>query len=467
MSEEATEVQSVDWRRCFQFLEILRSFRMAIHPANLILCFVGLAASFGLAVLVDQLPAPVGHTEEQIYGRSFFEHLYLISTTTLWGDWSLPYVEGRTWDDFLAFMMAPATGVRQLVTLAVAYWERTPWFALVNTVLMLGIWALVGGAVTRVAAVRVAREESVPMKQALCFSARKWPSTVTSPLIPFGVLVFLAIMVGVFTGLPLMIPYVGEWLVGILLVLPLLMGVVLALIFIGGAFSVGLQWPTIAAEGSDSFDAISRSISYISSRPWKYLFSTVFSVIYGCATFILVKFVAFLTLRITHEAVGAFSWGQGEATEKISRLWEVPTLSHPWPAPGFEQFWSEPTAAYLFIFWAWVVLGVMMAFLVSFFFCSQTVIYFLMRKSVDATDLEEVYMEEAEEEELPLEGGAETPPEAPAPAEGEAAEPEPAEGEAAKPAEPTEAAEPESAEDEAEQGGAEEEEEEEDEEEDE
>ena len=106
MSEEATEVQSIDWRRCFQFLEILRSFRMAIHPANLILCFVGLAASFGLAVLVDQLPAPVGHTEEQIYGRSFFEHLYLISTTTLWGDWSLPYVEGRTWDDFLADALA-------------------------------------------------------------------------------------------------------------------------------------------------------------------------------------------------------------------------------------------------------------------------------------------------------------------------------------------------------------------------
>ncbi len=419
MSEEATEVRRVDWRRCFQFLEILRSFRMAIHPANLVLCFLALAASFWLAVLVDQLPAPVGQTETEVYGRSFFEHIYLISTTTLWGDWSLPYVGDSTWDDFLSFMMAPATGVRHLVTLAVAYWQRTPWFALVNTVLMLGIWALVGGAVTRMAAVRVAREESVPAKQALGFACRKWPSTVTSPLIPFGVLVFLALVMGVLAGLPLMIPYLGEWLAGILLILPLLMGVVLALIFIGGAFSVGLQWPTIAAEGSDSFDAISRSISYISSRPWKYLFSTVFSIIYGCATFILVKFVAFLTLRITHEAIGVFSWGQGEATDKIDRLWEVPTLATPWPAPGFEQFWSEPTATYLFVFWVWVVLGMMMAFLVSFFFCSQTVIYFLMRRSVDATDIEEVYMEEAEEEELPIEGGAE------APAEPESAEAEP------------------------------------------
>ncbi len=410
MSEEGTEVQRIDWRRCFQFLEILRSFRMAVHPANLILCFLGLALSFGFAVAIDEwAPAPVGDTEAQLeaagyVGASFFEYVFGIATTTLWGDWALPYVGDSTWDDFLAFMMTPVAAARELIILAVVYWLETPWFALINTIIMLGIWAMVGGAVTRMAAVRVAREESVPMKQALGFACRKWPSTVTSPLIPFGVLVFLALLMGVFTGVPLMIPYVGEWAVGLLLFLPLLMGLMLALVFVGGAFSVGLQWPTIAAEGSDSFDAISRSISYISSRPWKYLFSTVFAIIYGCATFILVKFVTFLTLRITHESIATFSWGGGDATDKIARLWEVPTLATPWPQPGFEQFWAEGSAMYVFVFWVWVVLAVMMAFLVSFFFCSQTVIYFLMRRSVDATDIEEVYMEESEEDELPVEG---------------------------------------------------------------
>lgn len=412
MSDEGAEIRSIDWRRWFQFLEILRSFRMAIHPASLVLCFVALAGSFWLGVLVDQLPAPVGHTAEQVGGPSFFEHIHRIATTTLWGDWSLPYVGGRTWDDFFAFLMAPVSAVRNLVALAITYWQDAPWFALINTVLMLSIWALVGTAVTRMAAVRVAREESVPAKQALCFAVRKWPSAVTGPLIPFGVLVFLALLMGAFTGLFLWIPHVGEWLVAVFFFLPLLLSVVLALIFIGGAFSVGLQWPTIAAEGSDSFDAISRSISYISSRPWKYLFSTVFSIVYGCATFILVKFVAFLTLFIAHEAIAVFSWGQGDATEKISRLWEAPALDNPWPMPGFEQYWSEPAASCVFMFWIWVVLGVMMAFLVSFFLCSQTVIYFLMRKSVDATDIEEVYLEEGEEEELPLEGTGEA--EAPA-----------------------------------------------------
>jgi len=94
---------------------------------------------------------------------------------------------------------------------------------------------------------------------------------------------------------------------------------------------------------------------------------------------------------------------------------------------------------YVFVFWVWVVLAVMMAFLVSFFFCSQTVIYFLMRRSVDATDIEEVYMEESDEEELPVEGLGEAPAETP-----------PAEGDAAKTSEP---------EAESDEGGGEEEEE--------
>ena len=432
MSEEGGEIQTIDWRRCCAFLEILRSFRMAIHPANLLLCFLGLALSFWLAVLIDDIP---GIGETTVNGMSFCENVRGIATTTLWGEWALPYVGGKTWDDFFAFLMTPATAGREVVELAIAYWQMKPfpWFAFINTILSLAIWAVVGGAVTRMAAVRVAREESVPLEKALSFSLRKWPSTVTSPLIPFGVLVLLAILVGLPTGLVLMIPYIGEFAAGILLFLPLIMGLVLGLIFIGGAFSVGLQWPTVAAEGSDSFDAISRSISYISSRPWKYLFYAVFSVVYGCATFILVKFLTFLTLRTTHEAVSTFSWGAGGAEDKLMRLWQAPTLANPWPVAGLEQFWSEASATYIFAIWIWVVLGVMMAFLASFFFCSQTIIYFLLRKSVDATDIEEVYMEESEEEELPVEHPVESPQVDETGAEGEGAgaeeEPPPEESE--------------------------------------
>ena len=437
MADESTkELQCIDWRRCFSFLEIVRSFRLAIHPAKIFLCFVGLALSFGAACLVDQIPT-VGQTDVRIQSvtparfdvarwqsglsqlgiaapprNSFYDNVHYIVTKTLWGDWAMPYVDGKGWGDFTAFLASPLVAARDSLALAVAYWDQAPWFALINTVLALAIWSVIGGAVSRMSAVRFAREESVPLGKAVGFALSKWPSIVTSPLIPFGVLVLVAVGIGAPAGLPLMIPYVGEYAVGIFFFVTLILGLLMALIIIGGTLSLGLQWPTIAAEGSDSFDAISRSISYVASRPWRYLFYLLFSAVYGCLVFVFVKFLAFLVLWITHHAVATFSWGSGAAADKLVRLWALPTLANPWPQPGATpdaMYGAEASATYLFMFWVWVAMGMMVAFLPSFFFTSQTIIYFLLRKVVDATDVEEVYVEESEEEQLPLEAKAAAP----------------------------------------------------------
>ena len=343
----------------------------------------------------------------------FYENANHILTKTLWGRWAMPYVDGRSWSDFSAFAAAPVNAAWQCVSLAMAYWQQAPLFALITTILMLAVWALVGGAVTRMTAVRVAREESVPLKEALRFSVAKWPSTAMCVLIPFGVLVLVAIVAFLPAGGILAIPWVGEYAVGLALPLSLLMGLICALVFIGGTFSIGLQWPTIAAEGSDSFDAISRSISYISSRPWRYIFYTFFSAAYGCLTFVFVKFLTFLTLFITHKGIAVFwtvfTLGKSDAENKIVRLWADPMMSNPWClTSGVKQFGAEASAQHLFEFWLWIVMALVASFLISFFFTSQTIIYFLLRKLVDATDIEEVYMEESDED-LPLERKADPP----------------------------------------------------------
>jgi hypothetical protein len=450
MSEAATERKTVEWGQWGAFPELARTFRMAIHPASLLLCFVGLAASFWIAVGLDQVP---GLGQTQVEGRSLYQNLYVLGTEGLWGNWALPYIGGKTWDDFFTFVMTPLATGRQFVALVIAYWQEAWLFALVNTVVGVAIWAWIGGAVARMAAVRFAREESVPLKKALAFSCRKWLSFAASPLIPFVALVFVGILTGALTGVPLSLFWrVGEVIVPLLFGLTLIGGLLMALIFIGGAFSVGLQWPTIAAEGSDAFDAISRSVAYISSRPWRYLWYTIYTAIYGCLTFIFVKFVGFLMLWLTHHAVTFFSWGWGDKADKLVQLWAEPTWAYPWPragadalVPGAElQHWTEAFGSVVILIFVWIAFGLMVAFLLSFCLNAQTIIYFLLRRSVDATDIEEVYVEEAEEEALPVEHKvepAEKAPEegGPAPEAGQAqpggeAEPEgQAEGDAPKP----------------------------------
>jgi len=415
MSDERRDLVVIDWRRSLGFLEILRAFRIAINPVSLMLCLVGLAATVGVGIAIDQVPG-IGCTVDKMrtadldFRGTYFENMYDCARR-LWSGPVLSVLRPGPLDELYAAAHAPVAAVTRLVNLAMAYWTCAPWFSLVNTILALAIWATVGGAVTRIAAVRVAREESVPWKSAVRFSCSKWLSLASSPLVPFGVLVLLAILVGLPSGLFLMVPYAGEVVVGIMFGLVLAIGLVLALILIGGLCSLGLQWPTIAAEGSDAFDAISRSVSYISSRPWRYLFYTAFSAVYGCLTFVFVKLLAFATLWVTHEAVGVFTWKGSGIEGKLDRLWSAPTWSGgPWPASGNQLLGLEDTAAYFFAFWVWIVLGFMIAFLISFFFSSQTVIYFLLRREVDATDMEEVYMEESEEDELPVGEAAPQPP---------------------------------------------------------
>src|SRR6185503_11482657 len=68
-------------------------------------------------------------------------------------------------------------------------------------------------------------------------------------------------------------------------VLILAAGFVMTLVLLGTFGGFNLMYPTIAVEGSDSFDAISRSFSYVYARPWRMVFYTVVAVVYGALTY--------------------------------------------------------------------------------------------------------------------------------------------------------------------------------------
>jgi hypothetical protein len=71
---------------------------------------------------------------------------------------------------------------------------------------------------------------------------------------------------------------------------------------------------------------------------------------------------------------------------------------------------DQDVAASLVAFWVYLVIGMLGAFAISFYFTSNTIIYYLMRHEVDATEMDDVYLEQSDEEfnELgaPAPGGA-------------------------------------------------------------
>ncbi|MDB5321108.1 MAG: hypothetical protein JWN40_2739 [Phycisphaerales bacterium] len=282
------------------------------------------------------------------------------------------------------------------------------------------VWAIFGGAIARIAAVHVARDEKISLSAALRFSTSKFLSFIFAPIIPLLIVlvVGLVVMLG---GLVGNIPWIGPILVGLFFFLAIAAGFVMTLVLLGTGGGFNLMYPTIAVEGSDSFDAISRSFSYVYARPWRMLFYTLVAVLYGALCYVFVRFFIQIMLILTHHFVGAGMFVNVDGGRVPLDLWNTM-----WPAPETHGFtydvdWltlgpAQSLAAFLVSFWVYLTVGMLGAFAISFYFSANTIIYYLMRREVDATELDDVYLEQSEEDFGDTAPAAAAAPNAPAPA---------------------------------------------------
>ena len=154
----------------------------------------------------------------------------------------------------------------------------------------------------------------------------------------------------------------------------------------------------------------------------------------GAATRILAAFFRFVVLAATHCWAGwamklAARPGYAEGAGKLDVMWAAPKFwSFHGPMQVEAMTRSEYWASWVLAGWVYLVAAVVLAFLVTFFLSAATNIYFLLRQKVDATDLDDVYVEE--------EGEAEEEPSAEQAAQGPAA-PTAQQQPPAEPAEPS------------------------------
>jgi hypothetical protein len=153
---------------------------------------------------------------------------------------------------------------------------------------------------------------------------------------------------------------------------------------LGLMFGWPLMWATISTEGTDSFDAISRSYAYVFQRPLRYLLYTVVAVVLGALGWLLVSNFAAGAIHLTYWAA---SWVvEGERFAEVL----------PWGAGGDSLV--DRVGIGIVHFWCDCVKIVAAGFLYSFFWSASTAIYFLLRRDVDATEMDEVFQEDQGEE---------------------------------------------------------------------
>ena len=405
MAEQKITIGAVDWRALLPFTHVFRAFRIAIHPTKLILALAAIVLMYaggrGLDLVWPQRFIQQGFDQR----ATLLEHLYTHSVPAPFAAFlheQMTNVNSGV-ASMLRFDLGFGSGLGAcaygfVVATPLAFWQANQVYFTLLFGWFLIVVALFGGAITRIAAVQVARDEQVSIRHALRFSWGKLPSFFGAPLIPLTLIVLLGLVMSLF-GLLLNIPAgVGPLVIGALLIVFFALGVFLAMLIVGAILGSSMMFPTIAVEASDAFDATSRAYSYAIGAPWRLLIYTIIATVYGAVTYLFVKLFVFLVL--TTSRFFLCWWVFGNARERWDLIWPPPTMTSLAYSPNWAFLHGiEPAAAGVTCFWVYMFISLLGAYAISFYFSSNTIIYYLLRRHVDATEMDEVFMQ-AEDDDL-------------------------------------------------------------------
>ena len=154
--------------------------------------------------------------------------------------------------------------------------------------------------------------------------------------------------------------------------------------------------PAISTEGTDGFDAVSRSFSYVLHRPWRFVGYTLLAIGYGAITYLFVGAVIFLTLYLAQQATAAWS--------PFGELYPEPRVGQLRYELDYSQLgWSERIAAVLIWVWTTLVVSVGAAYAISYYFCVYGQAYLLLREHHDGADPQQVHIDPAQQQRQSLE----------------------------------------------------------------
>jgi hypothetical protein len=198
-------------------------------------------------------------------------------------------------------------------------------------------------------------------------------------------------------GLVANIPYAGELILAIFFVLVLICGGLMAYASIWGVGGICLMYSAIACEKTDTFDAMCRAYSYVNSRPWRLAIYTLLAGFYGGICYLFVRFFAFMMLVTSRWFLDFGVWVQsqkGAQIEKIDAIWPMPEyFNFLGAATDFSKPVTQTIASAVVNCEILVVSGLVMAFVLSFYFSAGTIIYCLLRKKIDNIPLDSVFIE--------------------------------------------------------------------------
>jgi hypothetical protein len=291
-------------------------------------------------------------------------------------------------------------------------------YLLLCAVWELVVWGLVGGAITRIAALRFTRDEAPGPVAALKHAVAKLPSYSLPPLVALAGAAIFAIQLAVL-GLFMRLDFLA-FLAALIWPFVLMLGLLMAILLLGALIGWPFMWATISVEGTDAFDALSRSYAYTYQRPWRLLWYVLFVTLLAAISMFVVKMFAASAIALGDWSV---DWGldnetMREVVRPVNTTADDPTALPPPAVPPVDGDVatgpSEANAAVTdeeagrevgmfrsgtrraVFFWKSLMAALAAGYQAGFLWVSAVGVYLLLRRDIDGVQTTEVYLDQDE-----------------------------------------------------------------------
>ncbi len=416
MNTQTTTGEDFNWSDILPWTIIFKTLRSACSITVIILALVGVVAVPVGWILsqalflgpLEELRYDPGLADTVQINRSPYRGVFLATEE------AKPV---SAWPNSL--LGGPLQVFRQMINPFVAIFSRstTPrefLYFLAGSLWSILVWSFVGLGITRISLLKLTRNENAGLDDAFDYSIAKFPTcllAVCMPLVLTALFCIPTFLIGLLLGFD-----GGALLAGALWF------VVLGVAFLQGIVLLGLMvgWPlivtSVAAEGQNSFDAVTRAYAYVFQRPLNFLMYSLIALLFGGLCWLVVHE---LTGSVVRLGFWSTSWGANMlAADRMDIITGDPLVMSALPDNSGSQVASldvQPdlsdqelddgnqvngqsvssslgTAQQLIHFWVALGKTVAAAFVYGLFWCLASAVYLLLRKNVDEMEMDEIYV---------------------------------------------------------------------------
>jgi hypothetical protein len=213
------------------------------------------------------------------------------------------------------------------------------------------------------------------------------------------------------------------FLVGLAWPFVLMLGLLMAILLLGALIGWPFMWATISVEGTDAFDALSRSYAYTYQRPFRLLWYVLFAALLAAISMFVVKMFAASAIALGDWSV---DWGLDQETMRevvgaaaapadvdtveppVVPLGAAPALEPPAlpdatadvdtpdEEAGREKGMFRSSARRAIYFWKSLMAALAAGYQAGFLWVAAVGVYLLLRRDIDGVQTTEVYLDQDE-----------------------------------------------------------------------